>query len=55
MTTQEIDVYLKKCKYQRQVLEEIFPQMFKCRDSGDYGDDRYLQEQEEERFCQEGE
>ena len=51
MTHQELDLFLKKAKYQRQVLQCMFPQMFGC---DNRGDDRYLQENEEERYSQEG-
>ena len=54
MNQQQLDVYLKKAQYQRQVLEQIFPQMFGCRSDDGYGDDRYLQENEEERYTKEG-
>lgn len=51
MTKQELDLFLRKAQYQRQVLQCMFPQMFGC---DGRGDDRYLQENEEERYSQEG-
>ena len=55
MTQQELNACLKKAKYNRLVLERMFPDMFRvrCMDEG-YGDDRYQAEAEEERYSQEG-
>lgn len=54
MTQQELNACLKKAKYNRMVLERMFPDMFHCQDGSDYGDDRYQAEAEEERYSQEG-
>ncbi len=54
MTQQELDAQLKIYQYHRSVLEQMFPQMFGCRSDDGYGDDRYQQEREEERYSQEG-
>lgn len=57
MTQQELNACLLKAKYNRMILERMFPNMFRVNmmmDDGGYGDDRYQGDAEEERYSQEG-